>query len=91
MDCLGLRNTFSLNPNLNFQILNQIMDNRLCSVSYLRGSMTFTHDNQFFMLPVLMKLLTCKTYVQEVDCTVLVGYGIRLSETFHRFFWSVQV
>jgi hypothetical protein len=91
MDSLCLRNTFSLNPNLNFQILIQRMDNRLCSVSFLRGSITFTHDNQFFILPMFMKWLTCKTYVREVVGTVLAGYGRRLNKTFHGFLHSLQV
>jgi hypothetical protein len=53
--------------------------------------MIFTHDDQFFILPMLMKWLTCKTYVQEVVGTVLAGYGIRLTKTSHGFLRSLQV
>lgn len=91
MDSLCLSNTFSLYPNSNFQILIQIMDNRLCFVSCLRGFMPLTRDNRFFTLPILMRWLTCKTYVWEVGGTVLTGYEIRLTNTFHGFLQSLQV
>ena len=58
--------------------------------SFLKDSMTLTHDNQFFILLMLMKWLTCKTYVWEVDGTVLAGCEIRLIKTFHGFLWSLQ-
>lgn len=79
MDSLCLSNTFCLYPNLNFQILIQITDDRFCFVSFLRGFMPFTHDNWFSILPMLMKWLTCKTYVWEEFGTVLAGYEIRLT------------
>ena len=53
--------------------------------------MTLTHDNQVFILLMLMKWLTCKTYVWDVDGTVLAGCEIRLIKTFHGFLWSLQV
>jgi len=91
MDSLCLSNTFSLYPNSNFQILIQIMDNRLCFVNFLRGFMPFTCDNRFFILPMLMRWLTCKTYVWEVGRTVLAGYEIKLTKTFHGFLQALQV
>ena len=91
MDSLCLSNTFSLYPNLNFQILFQVMDNRLCFVSFLRGFMLFTRDNWFFTLCMLMRCLTCKTYFWEVVGTVLAGYETRLNNSFHGFLQSLQV
>jgi hypothetical protein len=91
MDFLCLSNTFCLYPNLNFQILIQVTDDRFCFVSFLRGFMPFTHDNWFFILPMLMRWLTSKTYVWEVFGTVLTGYEIRLTNTFHGFLQSFQV
>jgi hypothetical protein len=40
--------------------------------------MLFTCDNRFFILPMLMRWLTCKIYVWEVVGAVLAGYEIRL-------------